>query len=51
MGKLFTARFAGGEERFAALPVDLTYKEYDMAHSVSEESLRDVVEWLAARLK
>jgi len=37
-------------DRFAALPVKLTYKEYDMSHSVSEASLRDVAAWLAARL-
>jgi len=35
---------------FAALPVKLTYKEYDMPHSVSEESLRDAAAWLRARL-
>jgi phospholipase/carboxylesterase len=38
-------------DRFATLPVDLTYKEYDMAHSVSDESLRDVIAWLAERLE
>ena len=34
----------------AALPVELTYREYPMAHEVSAESLRDVTEWLAQRL-
>jgi phospholipase/carboxylesterase len=32
------------------LPVDLTYKEYAMAHSVSQESLDDIVTWLKERL-
>ncbi|KPV48969.1 hypothetical protein SE17_35215 [Kouleothrix aurantiaca] len=32
------------------LPVDLTYKEYPMAHEVSSESLQDVTNWLSARL-
>jgi phospholipase/carboxylesterase len=39
------------QERFSTLPVDLTYKEYDMAHSISEESLGDLIEWLAERLE
>ena len=38
-------------DRLSTLPVDLTYKEYDMAHSVSEESLRDIIGWLAERLQ
>jgi phospholipase/carboxylesterase len=29
-----------------ALPVELTYREYPMAHEVSMESLRDVTAWL-----
>ena len=28
------------------LPVELTYREYPMAHEVSAESLRDVTDWL-----
>lgn len=32
------------------LPVALTYKEYDMAHQVSEESLRDITQWLTSQL-
>jgi phospholipase/carboxylesterase len=32
------------------LPVDLTYHEYPMGHTVSEESLADVTKWLRARL-
>jgi phospholipase/carboxylesterase len=34
----------------AALPVELTYREYPMAHEVSAESLRDVTGWLARAL-
>ena len=34
----------------AALPIDLTYQEYPMAHEVSAQSLADVAAWLAARL-
>jgi phospholipase/carboxylesterase len=32
------------------LPVDLTYKEYDMAHHVTPESMSDISGWLTARL-
>jgi phospholipase/carboxylesterase len=32
------------------LPVDLTYREYEMAHHVSPESLRDIAQWLTSRL-
>ena len=32
------------------LPVKLDYKEYPIAHNVSEESLRDVVNWLTRQL-
>lgn len=32
------------------LPVNLTYKEYPMAHEVSAESLTDVTTWLTAQL-
>ena len=32
------------------LPVKLTYREYPMAHTISEESLRDVIGWLGDRL-
>jgi phospholipase/carboxylesterase len=32
------------------LPIDLTYREYPMAHEVSAESLADVTAWLTARL-
>jgi len=34
----------------AALPIDLTYEEFDMAHEVSRESLAAVTGWLSARL-
>jgi phospholipase/carboxylesterase len=34
----------------AGLPVTLTYREYAMAHQVSDESLEDVTRWLSARL-
>jgi len=36
--------------RLAELPVDLTYREYEMAHEVSVESLEDVTEWLKKQL-
>ncbi len=32
------------------LPVELTYREYPMAHEVSAQSLADVAAWLSARL-
>lgn len=34
-----------------ALPVELTYREYPMAHEVSMESLKDVKGWLAEALE
>ncbi|MGH2349069.1 MAG: alpha/beta hydrolase [bacterium] len=34
----------------AGLPVALTYREYAMAHQVSDESLEDVARWLTERL-
>ena len=37
-------------DRFALLPVDLTYREYDMPHALSEASLRDAAAWLTTRL-
>ena len=37
-------------DRLATLPVDLTYREYAMAHEVTEESLADAADWLRARL-
>jgi phospholipase/carboxylesterase len=32
------------------LPLDLTYREYDMAHELNPASLRDTLAWLSARL-
>lgn len=37
-------------DTFSRLPVDLTYKEYPMAHNVSNESLIDIGGWLTTRL-
>ena len=37
-------------DHLAALPVELTYREYPMQHEVSAESLRDVAGWLTKRL-
>lgn len=37
-------------EIFSRLPVDLEYKEYTMAHEISQESLRDVSNWLSSKL-
>ena len=37
-------------DHLAALPVELTYREYPMAHEVSMESLRDVTAWLTKAL-
>ena len=34
----------------AALPVELTYQEYPMAHEISAQSLADVTAWLTAQL-
>jgi len=36
--------------KLAELPVDLTYREYDMGHEISYDSLKDVTEWLKGRL-
>jgi len=32
------------------LPVELTYREYDMGHEISYDSLKDVTGWLKERL-
>jgi phospholipase/carboxylesterase len=37
-------------DTLSGLPVDLTYREYDMAHQVSEESLHDITNWLSGQL-
>jgi len=36
--------------RLSELPVDLTYREYDMGHEISYDSLKDITEWLKERL-
>ena len=38
------------KEFLSKLPVDLEYKEYEMAHEISQDSLGDVSEWLKKRL-
>lgn len=38
------------KEILSRLPVDLEYKEYPMAHEISQESLRDVSSWLSKHL-
>ncbi|HEX5691208.1 MAG TPA: hypothetical protein VFX76_14440, partial [Roseiflexaceae bacterium] len=40
----------GSRDLLQQLPVDLTYREYPMAHEVNMQSLTDVVQWLSARL-
>ena len=37
-------------DALSELPVTLTYREYPMAHEVSQESLRDVAAWLTRAL-
>jgi phospholipase/carboxylesterase len=36
--------------RLSALPVDLTYREYQMGHAISAESLSDITAWLKDQL-
>lgn len=38
------------KEILSRLPVCLEYKEYEMAHEISQESLRDVSKWLRLEL-
>ena len=38
------------KEILSRLPVKLEYKEYEMAHEISQESLRDVTDWLSLEL-
>ena len=38
------------KELLSRLPVELEYKEYPMAHEISQESLREVVNWLSVKL-
>jgi phospholipase/carboxylesterase len=37
-------------DELSRLPVDLTYREYEMAHHVTPESLGDIAAWLTDRL-
>ena len=37
-------------DTLSALPVTLTYREYDMVHTITEASLADIATWLTARL-
>lgn len=37
-------------KRFTAYPVDLEYREFDMGHTISDESLTAINSWLSARL-
>lgn len=37
-------------ELLSTLPVDLTYREYPMGHTISQESLQDLVAWLDKHL-
>ena len=37
-------------ELLSGLPVNLLYKEYDMGHEISSESLADILVWLGERL-
>jgi phospholipase/carboxylesterase len=38
------------KEWFERLPVDLTYREYDMAHEITGKSLADIQKWIAEQL-
>ncbi len=38
------------KEVLSLLSVDLTYKEYEMAHEISQASLQDVSHWLSGQL-
>lgn len=44
------ARGRALRDALSSLPVALTYQEYPMAHTVTEESLTDVAAWLTERL-
>jgi phospholipase/carboxylesterase len=37
-------------DQLAQLPVELTYREYDMGHHVTKQSMADISAWLSARL-
>jgi phospholipase/carboxylesterase len=36
--------------KLSELPVELTYREYDMGHEISYDSLNDITEWLSEQL-
>ncbi len=38
------------QDHFTWLPAALTYREYDMAHTISDDALDDIGAWLSARL-
>ncbi len=38
------------KEILSRLPVEIEYKEYPMAHEISQESLSDVANWLSSQL-
>ena len=38
------------KEALEDLPLDLTYREYPMSHSISQQSLADIAEWLTQQL-
>ena len=40
----------GAQEVLRTLPVDLTYREYPMPHTIGPEALRDMLAWLTAHL-
>jgi phospholipase/carboxylesterase len=42
------ARYA--RDLLRGLPVDLTYHEYDMRHTIGPQAMRDMLAWLTARL-
>ena len=42
------ARYA--RDLLAELPVDLTYHEYDMRHTIGPQAMQDMLAWLSARL-
>ena len=41
---------SASKEILSAAAVKLEYKEYEMAHEISQESLRDVTNWLRLKL-
>jgi phospholipase/carboxylesterase len=36
--------------KLSELPVELTYREYEMGHEVTSESLRDITTWLTSKI-